>query len=48
MQRFTVSVSKEFKEKLDKFPDINWSQVMIDGVKKRLETLEKLRARGEL
>jgi hypothetical protein len=48
MKRFTVSVSKEFKEKLDKFPEINWPEVMKQGIIKRLELLEKLHSRGEL
>jgi len=48
MDRFTVSVSKEFKAKLDKFPDINWSKVMIDGIEKRLKILEKLRVEGKI
>lgn len=48
MERFTVSVSDEFKAKLDKFPDINWPEVMKQGILKKLEVLEKLHARGEL
>lgn len=48
MKRFTVSVSREFKERLDRHPDINWPEVMKEGIRKRLEVLEKLRARGEL
>jgi len=48
MKRFTVSVSREFKEKLDRHPDINWPEVMKEGMRKRLEVLEKLHARGEL
>ena len=48
MDRFTVSVSKEFKDKLDRHPDINWPEVMKQGLMKKLETLEKLHARGEL
>ena len=48
MKRFTVSVSKEFKEKLDKHPDIDWPEVMKEGIRKRLEVLEKLHARGIL
>ncbi len=48
MKRFTVSVSKEFKAKLDKHPDVNWPEVMKQGIRKRLELLEKLHAKGLL
>ena len=48
MYRFTVNVSKEFKEKLNKHPDINWPEVMKQGILKKLELLENLRAKGEL
>ncbi|MBU0757640.1 MAG: hypothetical protein KKF44_06225 [Nanoarchaeota archaeon] len=48
MERFTISVSKEFKEKLDRHPDINWPEVMKQGIIKKLETLERLHAKGEL
>ena len=48
MKRFTISVSKEFKEKLDRHPKINWPEVMKEGIKNRLEVLERLHARGEL
>ena len=41
MKRLTLSVSKEFKNELDKFPDINWSEVMKAGIMKKLEKLEK-------
>ena len=41
MKRMTFSVSKEFKEKLDRFPEINWPEVMKTGIIKKLEKLEK-------
>ena len=48
MKRFTVSISKEFKAQLDKHPEVNWPEVMKQGIIKKLEVLEKLHSRGEL
>lgn len=46
--RTTFSIPKELKERLDKRPDINWPEVFKKGIKEKLETLEKLKAKGEL
>ena len=46
--RTTFSIPRELKEKLDKQPEINWPEVFKEGLRKKLETLERLRARGEL
>jgi hypothetical protein len=40
MKRFTVSIPKSLKDKLDQMPEINWSQVAKLGMLKRLEKLE--------
>lgn len=48
MARITFSIPKKLKERLDKRPDVNWPEVMKEGVMKRLEALERMRARGEL
>ena len=48
MIRTTFSIPKELKEKLDKQPEVNWPEVFKRGLKKRLEILNNLRARGEL
>jgi len=48
MIRTTFSIPKELKERLDKIPEINWPEVFKEGLRKKLEVLEKLRARGEL
>jgi hypothetical protein len=39
MKRFTVSVPKTFKEKLDTHPEVNWSEIMKQGILKKLEEL---------
>lgn len=41
MKRFTVSIPKELKEKLDKRPEVNWPEIAKQGVLKKLEQLEK-------
>lgn len=48
MARITVSIPKWLKERLDKRPDVNWPEVMKEGMRKRLEALQRMRARGEL
>lgn len=49
MKRVTFSIPKELKEKLDKHPDINWPEVVKDGIKRwlaKLEKFEELENRG--
>jgi len=48
MVRMTFSISDELKKKLDSIPDINWSEVLKEGLKRRLDLLEKLHAKGEI
>ena len=51
MKRFTVSIPKELKDKLDKIPGINWPEVAKEGILEKLfklEKFEKLENRGEL
>ena len=46
--RTTFSIPDELKARLDKRPEVNWPEVIKQGLKKKLEALERLRARGEL
>ena len=48
MVRMTFSISDDLKKKIDERPDINWSEIFIQGIKKKLEALEKLHAKGEI
>ena len=48
MVRMTFSIPDDLKKKIDKRPDINWSEIFIQGIKKKLDTLEKLNAKGEI
>lgn len=46
--RTTFSIPRELKERMDMRPDINWPEVFKEGLRKKLEKLEELRARGEI
>ena len=48
MVRMTFSISDDLKKKLDTRPDINWPEIFIQGIEKKLETLENLHAKGEI
>ncbi len=48
MVRMTFSISSDLKKKLDTRPDINWSEIFKQGIKKKLIKLEKLHAKGEI
>ena len=50
MTTFTVSIPEELKAKLDKHPEINWSEVMRKAFAKRVELLKKFEEehKGEL
>ena len=41
-------ITKELKARLDKRSDVNWPEIFKQGLKKKLEKLEILKARGEL
>lgn len=46
--RKTFSIPKKLKEKLDRFPEVNWPEVAKQILKNKLSKLERLQARGEL
>ncbi len=49
MRRFTISIPKELKEKLDAMPEINWPEVAKEGIiekAKKLEKFERLEREG--
>lgn len=51
MRRFTVSIPKELKGKLDAMPEINWSEVAKEGIiekVKKLEKFEELERKGAI
>ena len=51
MATITVSLPDEFKRAKSKFPEVDWNEVIKQGILKRLEELKKfeeLKKRGEL
>ena len=48
MVRITFSIPDEMKRKFDSRSDVNWPEVFKEGLRKKLEILEQLRARGVL
>ena len=43
MTNITFSVPKDLKKKMEKFPEINWSEVARDSIKKKIAQIEFLR-----
>jgi len=43
MVSITLSVPEELKHEMDGFPDINWSAVAREAIKKRVVMLEKFK-----
>ena len=43
MVSMTLSVPKEMKHEMDTFPEINWSSVAREAIKKKLLLLERFR-----
>ncbi|KKK43991.1 MAG: hypothetical protein Lokiarch_22300 [Candidatus Lokiarchaeum sp. GC14_75] len=43
MVNLTLSIPNELKEKMEKFPEINWSEVARDSIKKKIAQLSFLK-----
>ena len=43
-----MRIPSELKEKIRKHPDINWSEVVIEAIAKRIEIEERLEAIREI
>ena len=43
MVSITLSVTEDLKHEMDSFPDINWSAVAREAIKKKVLMLEKFR-----
>jgi hypothetical protein len=42
MTSLTLSVTKELRKKMEKFPEINWSEVARQSIIQKLSLLEKM------
>jgi len=43
MVSITLSVSEDLKQDMDKFPELNWSAVAREAIKRKLKLLEKFK-----
>ncbi len=43
MANLTLSIPNDLKEKMEKFPEINWSEVARDSIKKKIAQLNFLK-----
>jgi stage III sporulation protein SpoIIIAA len=43
MANITFSVPNKLKEKMEKYPEINWSEVALDSIRKKIAQIEFLR-----
>ena len=48
MERITISVPDDLMKKLKSQSDINWPEVAKEGIQKKLELFERLKAKGVL
>lgn len=51
MATLTISIPKKLKQQMDKYPEINWSEVLKTRLQKRADALvkfEQKRQKGEL
>lgn len=51
MTNITLAVSNELKEEMDKFPEINWSEVARAAIKRKIEVfieMQKLLSKSKL
>lgn len=42
MTSLTLSIPKELRQKMEQYPEINWSEIARQAIIKRLELLEKM------
>jgi len=43
LANITLSIPKELKKEMEKFPEINWSEVARDSIKKKIAQLNFLK-----
>jgi len=49
MPKITFSIPKELKNKLDKYPELSWSEILRRGIKDKIKKLKKFEElEGEL
>ncbi len=46
MPKVTLSIPKELKEKLNKYPELNWSEILRRGIQEKIKNLKKFEDMG--
>jgi len=41
MPKITLSISKELKEKLDRYPELSWSEILRKGIQEKIKKLKR-------
>jgi hypothetical protein len=41
MPKITLSIPKEMKNKLNQYPELNWSEILRRGIKEKIKKLKK-------
>lgn len=41
MVKVTLSIPKELKDKLDRYPELSWSEILRRGIKEKIKKLKK-------
>lgn len=41
MPRITLSIPDELKKRLDEHPEVNWNELLRQGLKRRVEKLKR-------
>ena len=44
MSIITIRIPNELREKMKKYPNINWSEVVREAITRKIETIERLEA----
>ena len=41
MSKITLSISKELKDKLNKYPELNWPEILRRGIHDKIKKLKR-------
>ena len=41
MPKITLSIPKELKDKLNKYPELNWPEILRRGIKDKIKKLKR-------
>jgi len=41
MEKVTLSIPEKLKKELEKYPEVNWTEVLRSGIREKIEKLAK-------